>query len=255
MVFPGSLTNNVRDMLWRAVFAIENDVFLVDMGVHSRTDGSRVRISQVADDEIVSWHWRRFHAYEVFSRTERNSDARGHLSVPHENCLHRTAGDPELTEQHGDDEGHEGELDARKLAPVCSSAGRLRKWEDVVWESFACNYEDHLVTRRDGSDTIAFDDPLSLRRRGSYGRSWRDTHRELGGFAFLHWIATSWRRPCAVSLTARCSTNQGFQGSRARSTTLPWTRVVECWRCRRRRCRRGRQSPNSRSGWCWTLQS
>ena len=89
-------------MLGRAVFVSESDVFLGVMGVDSRADGSRVRTSQVADDEIVSLRERRFHAYEVFSRTERNSDARGHLSVPAENSLHPTVGDPELTEQHGD---------------------------------------------------------------------------------------------------------------------------------------------------------
>ena len=66
----------VRDMLGRAVFVTDNDVFLVDMGVHSQ-----VRISQVADGDIVTWRGRRFHAYEVFSRTERNYDTRGHLSV------------------------------------------------------------------------------------------------------------------------------------------------------------------------------
>ena len=46
---------------------------------------------------------------------------------------------------------------------------------------------------------------------------------------------------------SRCSTNQGFQGNRVRSTTLPWTRVVERWRCRRQRCRR-RQAPISLAG-------
>ena len=54
----------VRDMLGRAVFVID-DVFLGDKGLHS-ADWSRVRISQVADDEIVSWRERRFQAYEVF---------------------------------------------------------------------------------------------------------------------------------------------------------------------------------------------
>ena len=34
---------------------------------------------------------------------------------------------------------------------------------------------------------------------------------------------------------ARCLSNQGFQRSRARSTTFPWTCLVECWWCRRRR--------------------
>ena len=62
----------VRDML---VFVTENDVFLGDMGVHSRTGGSRVRVSQAEDEEIVSWRERQFHAYEAFSRSEMNADA------------------------------------------------------------------------------------------------------------------------------------------------------------------------------------
>ena len=45
------------------------------------SDESRAHISQVADDEIVSWRERRFHAHEVFSRIERKSDARGHRPV------------------------------------------------------------------------------------------------------------------------------------------------------------------------------
>ena len=91
------------------------------MGVHSHANGSRVRISQVADDEISSLRERRFHAYEVFSRTERNSDAPTHLSVLVENNLHPIAGDPELTDEHGDRDGHEGELDGRVLAPLYSA--------------------------------------------------------------------------------------------------------------------------------------
>ena len=82
MGFSWVTDETVRDMLGRAVFVTESDVFLDDMGVHSRADGSRVRISQVADDEIVSLRERRFHAYEVFYRTERNSDAHSHQSVP-----------------------------------------------------------------------------------------------------------------------------------------------------------------------------
>ena len=66
-----------------------------------------------ADDEIVSWlRW--------FSRCERDSDARGHWSVPFENGSQTTAGDSELTEGQGDWDGQEGEL----IAPLCSTAGR-----------------------------------------------------------------------------------------------------------------------------------
>ena len=53
--FSGIIDDPVRDMLRRAVFVAENDVFLGDMCVHSRVDGSRVRNSQVADEQIVSW--------------------------------------------------------------------------------------------------------------------------------------------------------------------------------------------------------
>ena len=61
-----------------------------------------------------------------------------------------------MTEEHGDHDGHEGELDARVLGPPHSSADRrFREWEDVVWHCFACNYEDHSVTRRDESDITA----------------------------------------------------------------------------------------------------
>ena len=61
-----------------------------------------------------------------------------------------------MTEEQGDHDGHEGELDARVLAPLYSSADRrFRKWVDVVWDSFACNHEDHPVTHRDESDITA----------------------------------------------------------------------------------------------------
>ena len=76
--FSWVIDEPVRDMLGRAVFATEDDVFLVDMEVHSRGDGSRVRILQVADDEVVSWRERRVHECDLFSRSERESDVRGH---------------------------------------------------------------------------------------------------------------------------------------------------------------------------------
>ena len=52
MVFSWVIDEPVRDMLGRAVFVTENDVYLGDMGVHSRPDGSRVRMSQVADEDL-----------------------------------------------------------------------------------------------------------------------------------------------------------------------------------------------------------
>ena len=63
--------------------------------------------------EIVSWRERRFHANEVFSRTDRSSGALGHMSVLVANSSHTAVGDPDLTEGQGDRDGQEGELDAR----------------------------------------------------------------------------------------------------------------------------------------------
>ena len=102
----------------------EEDVFLDDMGVHSRGGVSRVRVPHLADDELVSWCGRRVRACELFSRCELNSGVRGRQSILFENGSQPTAGDPELT-------------------------------EDVALDSFACNSEDHLVTHRGESDTTA----------------------------------------------------------------------------------------------------
>ena len=84
-------------MLGRAVSVTEDVVFLGDRGVHSLGDGSRVRIPQAADDGIVSWRERRVHTCELPSRSERDSHARGHMSVPVENSWKPIAEDPELT--------------------------------------------------------------------------------------------------------------------------------------------------------------
>ena len=63
MGFSWVFVELVGDMLGRTTLVIEDDVFLNDMGVHSRGDVSRVRMSQIADDEIVSC--------ELFSRCEK----------------------------------------------------------------------------------------------------------------------------------------------------------------------------------------
>ena len=61
-----------------------------------------------------------------------------------------------MAEEHDDHDGQKGELDARVLVPLyCSADRRFRKWEDVVLDSFACNYEGHLVTCRDESGITA----------------------------------------------------------------------------------------------------
>ena len=90
MVSRGSMTKMLVTRLGEQFFVTEDDVFLGDTGVRSRGDGSRVRSSQVADDENLSWRERRVHAYELFSRGERNSEVRGHRSVPVGNSSHPT---------------------------------------------------------------------------------------------------------------------------------------------------------------------
>ena len=94
------------------------------MGVHTRGNGSRVLMLQVADDEIVFWREGRVHAHELSSRSERLSVVPGHQSVPVGDSSRPTAGDPDLTEDQGDRDGQEGELDARVLALLYSSADR-----------------------------------------------------------------------------------------------------------------------------------
>ena len=107
------------------------------------TTGHGVRISRVAEDEIVSWREQPVCAYELFRRTERSFVGRGHRSGSGAHGLSPcSAGDPDLTEDPGDRDGQEGELGARVLALLYSSADRrFRKWEDVVLDSFACKYE------------------------------------------------------------------------------------------------------------------
>ena len=61
-----------------------------------------------------------------------------------------------MIDDRPDQDSPDGEFDARVLAPSYSSAERSsRKWEEVVLDSLACNYEDHPVSRRDESDVIA----------------------------------------------------------------------------------------------------
>ena len=72
MVFCGVFDEHIRDMLGRAALFTDSDVSLRDVGVCSPSDGSRVRISQVAVDEIVSWREPLFHAHEsVLSRQKK----------------------------------------------------------------------------------------------------------------------------------------------------------------------------------------
>ena len=115
-------------MLGRAVFVTENDVFLGDKGGHSRAEW--------VSSSCPTGRGRRNLSPGVsvgFTHTKGSRAAKGILTVvvPVDNSLHSTAGDSELTEERGDHDGHEGELDARVLL-FSSADRRFREWEDVV---------------------------------------------------------------------------------------------------------------------------
>ena len=77
----------VRDILGRAVFVTENDVFLGDMGVHSRGGGCGGRTSHVAVEEMVSCRDGRFAAD---SRRATVNGAHGTESIGRIICLLRS---------------------------------------------------------------------------------------------------------------------------------------------------------------------
>ena len=106
-------------MLGRAALVSEDDAFLDDMGVHSRVDGFGLQTMLIG-----SWRELRVHARELSSRSGRISDVQGHRAVQAENGSRPIAGDPEVTEDQGGRDGHEGELDARVLAAMYASADR-----------------------------------------------------------------------------------------------------------------------------------
>ena len=69
---------------------------------------------------------------------------------------HSSAGNPSVIDELPEQDSPDGEIDARVLAPLYSSADRrVRTWEDIALDSFACNSEDHPVTRHDESDITA----------------------------------------------------------------------------------------------------
>ena len=83
-------------------------------------------------------------------RTERVSQAWGHRQV----LLNMPRYIPlldiliYLIDDRLDQDTPDGEFDAQAVVLLYSSADRrFDKCEDVVLNSFACNYEDHLVTR------------------------------------------------------------------------------------------------------------
>ena len=73
---------------------------------------------------MVSWPARLVLVRELFFRSERVSDARGHWSVPVGDSWQPIVEDPELTKRQGDWDGQEEDLVARLVAPLCSSVGR-----------------------------------------------------------------------------------------------------------------------------------
>ena len=91
------------------VLAIAQDVVLFgDMDVHYLGDGSQIRISLAADDEMVSWQERLVHARILFSRSERGSDARGHQLLPFEDSMQPSAAASRDVEGSGRPEGSGG---------------------------------------------------------------------------------------------------------------------------------------------------
>ena len=113
IVFRESSQNLFVTCLGDQFFVTENDVVCISRAMGRKFAFHRSLTKKFSlGGSVVG-----FHAYEVFSRTERNSDARGHRSVPIENSVHFAAEDPELTEEHGDHDGPGGELDARVSAP------------------------------------------------------------------------------------------------------------------------------------------
>ena len=100
MVFLWSLTEPVDDGACEQ-FSVAEDVVFMTWVCIPLGDGSRIRVSLAADDEMVSWQERLAHARELCSRSERVSDARGHRSVLVGDSLQPIAEDPELTNGRG----------------------------------------------------------------------------------------------------------------------------------------------------------
>ena len=62
---------------------------------------------------------------ELFGRTRQGSETRSHTpGLADHNRLHPTAGKPDLIDDGADQDGPDGELDARVFAPFYSSEGR-----------------------------------------------------------------------------------------------------------------------------------
>ena len=118
---------------------------------YSRGDGSRVRMLQF--QKIA--HMNCFLAANGFDAVQ------GHLTVTVEISSRPTAGDPELTEDQTDRDAQVGELDARVLAPLYSSADRhVRKLVRISKQSLdiaggvhAGKDDPGLATTASGSDT------------------------------------------------------------------------------------------------------
>ena len=72
----------------------------------------------------------------------------------------RPAGESELTEEHGEHDGHEGELDARVPQLYSRTHRRCREWENVVWDGSSCHAlrcePIALVCRLRDGKTLAF---------------------------------------------------------------------------------------------------
>ena len=151
-----------------------------------------------------------------------------------------------MIDDRPDQDGLDGGIDARVFAPLYSSADRrFRKGEDVVLDSFACSYVDHLVTRRDERVITAVElavlhhelavDPL---RWFSDVVAVKKHWHSLSDAVFQQFAGADpdlvhrWNvRPIEFGMLRK-----HFK-SRISGRTLSWTVVVEFWWFRRRRRR------------------
>ena len=126
---------------------------LETMGVQSRSDWSRIPLLQTtrssSGPNVPFACTRCSVAPNGFRRL-------GVTGLAERDWSHAAAGNLDLVDDWPGQDSPDGELHARAIALLYSSADcRFRKWEDVVLDSLACHYEDHPVKRRNESDITA----------------------------------------------------------------------------------------------------
>ena len=141
--FSWAIDEPVRDMRKRAVSVIEDDVFLGDTGVHSRGDGSRVRTSQVVDEELSPG------GSVGFTHTMRSLTGQSLLKTLYTPLLEIPTGLSNMVTMTV----MKASLMLQYLH-LCTPALLVVSVSEKTW-FWICNYEGHPVTRRDESDITA----------------------------------------------------------------------------------------------------